>query len=70
MKASELREKSEQELKDELLALRREQFNLRMQFATGQMIQTHQFGQVRRSIARIKTVLNQVRRNAATGNTE
>ncbi|MES1925897.1 50S ribosomal protein L29 [Salinisphaera sp. T31B1] len=57
MKAKELREKSPEELNKELLALRREQFNLRMQQATGQLTQTHQFGAIRRDIARIKTVL-------------
>jgi len=51
-----LRGKSIQELDTELVALRREQFNLRMQQATGQLTQTHQFKTVRRNIARIKTV--------------
>lgn len=60
MKATDLREKSADELNDELLALRREQFNLRMQRATGQLAQTHQFGRIRRDIARIKTVLKTV----------
>jgi len=59
MKAKELREKSPEDLNKELLALRREQFNLRMQQATGQLSQTHQFGNIRRDIARIKTVLGQ-----------
>jgi len=59
MKAKELREKSPEDLNKELLALRREQFNLRMQKATGQLSQTHQFGNIRRDIARIKTVLRQ-----------
>lgn len=59
MKASELRDKSPDELRRELLALRREQFNLRMQEATGQLVHTHQFGRLRRDIARIKTVLRQ-----------
>lgn len=62
MKASELREKSVEELNNEIEALRREQFNLRMQFGTGQMATTHQFGRVRREIARIKTVLNELNR--------
>lgn len=61
MKATELREKSTEDLNSELLALRREQFNLRMQQATGQLSQTHQFGRIRRDIARIKTVLNEAR---------
>ncbi|GAB3674666.1 50S ribosomal protein L29 [Salinisphaera aquimarina] len=59
MKVKELREKSPEEMKKELLALRREQFNLRMQQATGQLTQTHQFGVIRRDIARIKTVLRE-----------
>jgi large subunit ribosomal protein L29 len=41
-----------------LLELRKEQFNLRMQNATGQLNQVHQFGEVRGDIARIKTILN------------
>ena len=59
MKAIELREKSIAELRDELLALRREQFNLNMAKATGQLAQTHLLAQVRRDIARIKTVIAQ-----------
>ena len=59
MKASELREKSVEELKTELVNLSKEQFNLRMQHATNQLNQNHQLKQVRRSIARVKTVLNQ-----------
>jgi large subunit ribosomal protein L29 len=59
MKARELREKSVAELRDELLTLRREQFNLNMAKATGQLAQTHLLAQVRRDIARIKTVIAQ-----------
>lgn len=51
-----LRNKSAKELGSELVALRKEQFNLRMQQATGQLTQTHQFKTVRHDIARIKTV--------------
>ena len=47
------------ELQDELIKLRREQFNLRMQAATGQGGRPDQFGKVRKDIARIKTVLRQ-----------
>ncbi len=57
MKASELREKSVEDLRAERLALYREQFNLRMQRATGQLAKPHLFRQVRRSIARINTIL-------------
>lgn len=59
MKANELREKSAEELQQALLGLLKDQFNLRMQKATGQLAQTHLLGQVRRDIARVKTVLNE-----------
>ena len=59
MKASELNEKSVEQLNEELLGLLGEQFNLRMQTATGQLNQTHMLKQVRRDIARVKTVINQ-----------
>ena len=59
MKASELKDKTEQELRDELLGLLREQFNLRMQRGTGQLTRPDQMMKVRRNIARVKTVLNQ-----------
>lgn len=59
MKASVLRSKSESELREELLALLREQFNLRVQRATGQLSRTHQFKEIRRNIARIQTVLGE-----------
>jgi len=59
MKATELRDKSVDELQQSLLSLLKDQFNLRMQKATGQLSQTHLIGQVRRDIARVKTVLNQ-----------
>ncbi|HEB56657.1 MAG TPA: 50S ribosomal protein L29 [Gammaproteobacteria bacterium] len=59
MNATELREKTAEELNLELLSLTREQFNLRMQKATGQMARPHQMKAVRRSIARVKTVLNE-----------
>jgi large subunit ribosomal protein L29 len=60
MKASELRTKSSADLKKELLERRKEQFNLRMQKATGQLTQADQVKKVRRDIARIKTLLNEV----------
>ena len=59
MKASELREKNVDELKTELTGLLREQFNLRMQKGTGQLSQSHRVGQVRRDIARVKTILSE-----------
>ena len=60
MKAEELRGRTADELEDELLKLRREQFNLRFQAATGQLEATARVRQVRRDIARIKTVLHQL----------
>ncbi|WP_194757262.1 50S ribosomal protein L29 [Aliidiomarina indica] len=59
MKASELNAKSVEELNQELLGLLREQFNLRMQAATGQLNQSHLLKLVRKDIARVKTVINQ-----------
>ncbi|HET8817604.1 50S ribosomal protein L29 [Pseudidiomarina aestuarii] len=59
MKANELNDKTVEQLQEELLGLRREQFNLRMQAATGQLNQTHMLKQVRRDIARVKTILTQ-----------
>ncbi len=64
MKAADLRSKSAEELNDELVALRREQFNLRMQHATGEMTHNHEHGRVRKAIARVKTILNEVKRAA------
>jgi large subunit ribosomal protein L29 len=59
MKAKELRAKAPAELTEELIKLRREQFNLRMGRATGQMPKPDQWSKVRRSIARLKTVLGE-----------
>ena len=64
MDASDLRNKSVDELSEELVALRREQFNLRMQQATGELTHNHEHGRVRKDIARIKTVLNEKARSA------
>jgi large subunit ribosomal protein L29 len=66
MNAKELRQKAGAELKEELLKLRREQFNLRMGQATGQAGKPDQFSKVRRNIARLKTVLGEQQRQAAT----
>ena len=57
MKAKDLRKKNSSELGEELLKLRREQFNLRMAQASGQAAKPDQFGKVRRNIARLKTVM-------------
>jgi large subunit ribosomal protein L29 len=59
MKASDLRQKSTDDLNKELLEQLKAQLNLRMQKATGQASQTHQFKQIRREVARIKTILNE-----------
>jgi large subunit ribosomal protein L29 len=61
MNFKDLVKKSPAELQDELLKLRREQFNLRMAAAAGQPGKPDQFGKVRKSIARLKTALNQQR---------
>ncbi|HEX4024554.1 MAG TPA: 50S ribosomal protein L29 [Steroidobacteraceae bacterium] len=66
MKASELRVKSAVELRTELLALRREQFALRLQRATGQMPKPDQFGKVRKNVARVKTAQRQLRAATAS----
>ena len=65
MKAKELRQKSADELGEELLKLRREQFNLRMAQASGQSAKPDQFGKVRRNIARVKTIQAELKRAAA-----
>ena len=59
MKANELRSKNSTELQESLLELRKEQFNLRMQQGTGQLQRPSQMRQVRRDIARIKTILHE-----------
>jgi large subunit ribosomal protein L29 len=60
MKASDLKTKSAKELNEELMNLRREQFNLRMQQATGQLARSDQVRKVRKDIARIKTVMTEL----------
>lgn len=59
MKASELRDKSVDELKSALQVELEKQFKLRMQHSTGQLGQSHRLGETRGNIARIKTVLNE-----------
>lgn len=59
MKASELRQKNVYDLRRELVELRREQFNLRMQRGVGQAPRPNRFATVRRDIARVKTVINE-----------
>ena len=67
MEAKELRNRSKEELEEELLKLRKEQFALRMQRATGQQPKPDQFGKVRRNIARVKTVLREKQPASARG---
>ena len=57
MKISELKGKEDGELQEELLRLRKEQFSLRMQGASGQLGQVHLLREVRKDIARVKTVM-------------
>jgi len=64
MDAQELRNKSVDELNEELVALRREQFNLRMQQATGELSRHTEHRRVRKDIARVKTVLTELQRAA------
>lgn len=64
MKVEDLRQKSDDELNQQVLDLRKEAFNLRFQRASGQLENTARVRQVRRDIARIKTVLHQRRASA------
>ncbi len=64
MKVEDLRQNSEDELKQHVLDLKKEAFNLRFQRASGQLENTSRVRQVRRDIARIKTVLHQRRQSA------
>jgi large subunit ribosomal protein L29 len=57
MKIQDVRSMTADQLADELVNLKKEQFNLRFQAATGQIEKTHRVGQIRKDIARIKTVL-------------
>jgi large subunit ribosomal protein L29 len=61
MKVTDLRTMSPDQLHDELLRLKKEQFNLRFQQATGQAEKTHRMSEARRNVARIKTLLRQQR---------
>ncbi|MDO8840014.1 MAG: 50S ribosomal protein L29 [Parvibaculum sp.] len=66
MKASEVKDMTPDQLDDELLKLKKTQFNLRFQGASGQLEKVHQMRQVRRDIARVKTIQRQ--RDAAQAN--
>lgn len=65
MKAEDVRAKSDDELKEELLDLRKESFNLRFQRVSGQLENTARVRDVRRGIGRIKTIMNERRRSTA-----
>lgn len=65
MDAKDLREKTPDELREQLLQLKKEAFNLRFQRATGAMENTARVRQVRRDVARVLTVLNEKARGAA-----
>ncbi len=65
MNAQELKDKTPDQLRDQLLALKKEAFNLRFQQATGQLENTARMRSVRRDVARVNTVLNQKAAEAA-----
>lgn len=66
MKASELRDKSLAELEEILLELRQEQFNLRMQQGIGQLSRPSEMTQARKNVARVKTIMNELKAGDAT----
>jgi large subunit ribosomal protein L29 len=68
MNADELRDKTPDQLRDQLTALKKEAFNLRFQKATNQLENTARIRVVRRDAARVKTILNEKARAAATAN--
>jgi large subunit ribosomal protein L29 len=70
MELKELRKQSAQDLGEQLLELRREQFNLRMQKGAGAQTQTHHFKRVRRDIAQIKTLLGRDKSSAIKSSTK
>ena len=59
MNASDLRDKTADQLRDDLVALKKEAFNLRFQQATGQLENTARMRTVKRDVARVKTILNE-----------
>lgn len=67
MKASELRDKQPGELQEALAELLREQFNLRMQKGAGQLSRPSRVREVRREIARVKTVMSELKKATAKG---
>jgi large subunit ribosomal protein L29 len=67
MELKELRTQSPQDLQEQLVELRREQFNLRMQKGSGQQKQTHHFKRVKREIAQVKMLIGEKTSSAAKG---
>ncbi len=65
MNAADLRNKTPDQLREQLESLKKEAFNLRFRRATGQMENTHQMRSARRDAARVKTILNEKARAAA-----
>lgn len=65
MKAVEVRAMTPDQLQETLLKLKKEQFNLRFQRATGQLEKTHRINEVRKDIARVKTMLRDAARTGA-----
>lgn len=65
MKAADVRAKTDDELKEQLVGLRKEAFNLRFQAASGQLENTARVRQVRRDLARVKTIIDQRKRAAS-----
>ncbi len=68
MNANELKSKTPDQLRDQLVALKKEAFNLRFQKATGQLENTARMRAVRRDVARVNTILNQKAAEAAASN--
>ena len=67
MTAEDLRGKSVDQLREQLAKLKKEQFNLRFQAATGQLEKTHRVTEVRREVARVSTILREKARQGAEG---
>ncbi len=66
MKADDLRAMSPDDLNKGLLSLRREQFNLRMQRGTGQMARPHEYSRVKKGIARVKTIMVELKQTSTS----
>lgn len=66
MNVNDMRGMSQEDLNKELLNLRREQFSLRMQRATGQLARPHEYGRVKKDIARVKTILGELKQTSAS----